>query len=59
MQTERASIRMPGDLKAWLETRSIRNFRSLNAELIAILTALRAGEESDPESEGFHRFASR
>lgn len=53
------SVRMPSDLKAWLEDRSIKNFRSMNAELVAILTALREGEEADAPGEGFRRFASR
>lgn len=48
-------VRMPKDLKTWLETRSIRNFRSQNSELVAILTALREGEES---GSGFERFAN-
>lgn len=53
------SVRIPADLKDWLEDRSIRHFRSMNAELIAILTALREGEETDAEGQGFRRFASR
>lgn len=55
MQAKEFKIRLPEDLKEWVETRSIRNFRSMNKELVAILTALRAGEEDDPE--GCHRFA--
>lgn len=51
------SIRIPEDLKQWLEERSIRNFRPLSKELVAILDALRKGEEDDPD--GFHRFTSR
>lgn len=49
------SVRLPADLKEWLEERSIRHFRSQNSELVAILDALRKGEENDPE--GFRRFA--
>lgn len=30
-------IRLPGDLKAWLEECSKRNIRSLNAEVVFIL----------------------
>ncbi|WP_313193706.1 Arc family DNA-binding protein [Shinella zoogloeoides] len=48
------SVRIPADLKGWLEDRSIKNFRSMNAELVAILSALRKGEEDDPE--GFAKF---
>lgn len=57
MQITDMKVRLPADVKAWLESRSIRNFRSMNKELVAILTALRAGEENDPE--GFKRFASQ
>jgi len=49
------SIRLPAELKEWLEQRSIRHFRSQNSELVAILEALRMGEQDD---EGFCRFAS-
>lgn len=44
------SIRLPDDLKQWLEERSARHFRSQNSELIAILDAIRNGEASDPNS---------
>lgn len=43
------SVRIPADLKQWLEERSIRNFRPMSQELVAILSALRKGEEDDPE----------
>jgi hypothetical protein len=58
-QSERATmkIRLPRDLKDWLEDRSIRNFRAMNAELVAILSTLRKGEDEDPE--GFRRFANQ
>lgn len=49
------SIRIPADLKEWLETRSIRNFRSMNAELVAILSAIREGEAS---GTGFEKLAN-
>jgi plasmid stability protein len=49
------SIRIPSDLKEWLETRSIRNFRSMNAELVAILSAIREGEAS---GTGIEKFAN-
>ena len=55
MQTKELKIRVPADLKDWVEDRSIRNFRKMNAEVLAILTAVRKGEEDDPE--GFRRFA--
>jgi len=48
-------VRLPADLKDWLETRSIRNFRSMNAELVAMLTAIREGEKT---GSGFEKFAN-
>lgn len=48
-------IRLPQELKQWIEDRSIRNFRSMNAEVLAILDAVRTGEDDDPA--GFRRFA--
>lgn len=48
-------LRMPADVKTWLETRSIRNFRSMNAEIVAILAAVRAGEDG---GGGFEKFAN-
>lgn len=53
MQTERANVRLPADLKAWIENRSIRNFRSMNAEINAILSAVRHGEEQRSGMECF------
>lgn len=47
-------IRLPEDLREWIEDRSNRNFRSMNKEIVAILSALRRGEEDDPE--GFGKF---
>lgn len=38
------SIRMPSELKNWAEERSTRNFRSLSAEVVAILTSTRDDE---------------
>lgn len=38
-------VRLPEDLKAWVERRSARNFRSMNGEIIAILTEVHKGEE--------------
>lgn len=52
-------VRMPANLKEWLEDRSIRNFRNANAEIVAILAAVREGEETDAPGEGFRPFASR
>lgn len=49
------SIRLPNELRAWAETRSIRNYRSLSAEIVAILTAVRCGEI---EMNGFERLAN-
>lgn len=59
MTTNMMRIRVPANLKEWLEDRTILNFRSMNAELVAILTAVREGEETDAPGEGFRRFASR
>ena len=39
-------VRLPSDLKDWLENRSIRNFRKMNAEITAILSALRDAEKN-------------
>jgi plasmid stability protein len=52
------TLRLPRDLKDWVEDRSIRHHRSMNKELVAILAAIRAGEETDVPGEGFHRFAT-
>ena len=38
------STYLPADLKDWLEDRGTRNFRSMNAELIAILSAAKQAE---------------
>lgn len=48
-------VRLPADLKDWLETRSIRNFRSMNAELVAMLSAIREGEKT---GSGFEKLAN-
>ncbi|MEQ1938035.1 hypothetical protein ABMA46_07265 [Mesorhizobium sp. CN5-321] len=55
MSNSPTSIRFPEDLKQWAETRSIRNHRSVSAEVVAILTAVREGEET---GSGFERFAN-
>lgn len=55
MTTKMMRIRLPEDLKGWMETRSIRNFRSQNAELVAILSAIREGENT---GRGFENFAN-
>jgi plasmid stability protein len=57
MKTKELKLRLPEDLKIWVENRSIRHHRSTNKELVAILDALRKGEETDAPGEGFHRFA--
>ncbi len=46
-------LRLPRELKQWAETRSIRNSRSLNAEINAILAAVRLGEEHGSGMENF------
>ena len=48
-------LRLPSDLKKWAEARSIRNARSLNAEITAILSAIRDGEEN---GDGFEKLAN-
>jgi len=58
MQIADMKVRLPADLKGWLEMRSIRNHRSMNKEFVAILAAVREGEETDAPGEGFRRFAS-
>lgn len=49
------SIRLPEELKFWAVTRSIRNHRSVSAEISAILTNVRQGEE---RGSGFESFAN-
>lgn len=52
------SIRIPNELKHWAENRSIRNYRSLSSEVIAILASARndelqiksMGKQSGPSS---------
>lgn len=41
------SVRIPADLKQWLEERSIRNHRSMNAELVHMLSSLKRGAEAE------------
>jgi hypothetical protein len=48
-------VRLPVDLKEWLESRSVRNFRSMNAELVAMLSAIREGEKT---GSGFEKLAN-
>ncbi|MCJ2873931.1 Arc family DNA-binding protein [Agrobacterium sp. 33MFTa1.1] len=48
-------VRLPADLKEWLETRSIRNHRSINKELVAVLSAVREGEKT---GSGFEKLAN-
>jgi len=55
MSTKMMRIRLPEDLKGWMEARSIRNFRSQNAELVAILSAIREGEKT---GSGFEKLAN-
>ena len=38
------SVRIPAELKNWAVKRSMQNFRSLSAEVVAILTRVREGE---------------
>ena len=49
------SIRLPADLKEWVETRSIRNHRSISSEIVAILSAIREGEAN---GDGFQNLAN-
>ncbi|MBK4739221.1 Arc family DNA-binding protein [Noviherbaspirillum pedocola] len=35
----RLALRLPADLKEWLRQRAEANYRSLNAEIVAILAA--------------------
>ncbi|MEC5293816.1 Arc domain-containing protein [Aurantimonas sp. C2-6-R+9] len=44
------STYLPADLKGWLENRSTRHFRSMNAELVAILSAARQAEDAKEAS---------
>lgn len=37
-------LRLPLELKEWIENRSIRNYRSMNGEIVAILSAIRDDE---------------
>lgn len=53
MTTSMMRTRLPPDLKKWLETRSIRNFRSMNAEIVAILFELRCHEQQGTGLEYF------
>nr|WP_294864373.1 Arc family DNA-binding protein [uncultured Pseudogulbenkiania sp.] len=39
-------VRMPPELRAWLEERAKRNSRSMNGEIIAILREKKDAEES-------------
>lgn len=55
MSTSMMRIRLPEDLKQWAETRSIRNHRSMNSEINAILEAVRRGEN---HGSGMERFAN-
>ncbi|WP_083826236.1 Arc family DNA-binding protein [Cardiobacterium valvarum] len=36
-QESRLTLRLPADLKEWLQERSIQNHRSLNGEIVATL----------------------
>jgi plasmid stability protein len=38
-------VRLPSDLKEWAKARAAANFRSLNAEIVAILSEARSLEE--------------
>jgi hypothetical protein len=49
------SIRLPIEIKEWAENRSIRNHRSMSAEIVAILSAIRDGEKA---GSGFEKFAN-
>lgn len=51
MQVSEMRIRLPKELKEWAENRSIRNHRSMNGEIVAILSAIRDGEKNGDGSE--------
>lgn len=55
MTTKMMRIRLPEDLKEWMEARSIRNYRSMNKELVAMLSAIREAEKT---GSGFEKFAN-
>lgn len=55
MQQYPTSVRLPAELREWIEERSYRHIRSLSAEIVAVLDAVRRGEQHD---EGFKHFAS-
>lgn len=42
-------LRIPEELKAWLKARADTNFRSVNAEIIALLLEVRQREEESRE----------
>lgn len=50
MNTQMMRIRIPVDVKKWVEERATRNFRSMNAEILTILDAVKNGEEDDPQA---------
>lgn len=43
VKTKAMSIRLPQDLAQWIKDRSIRNLRSTNKEIVAVLAAIREG----------------
>lgn len=43
-------VRMPEELHEWLRNRAKNNFRSMSAEIVRILTDLRAKEEQEKVS---------
>lgn len=49
------SIRLPMEIKEWAENRSIRNHRSMSAEIVAILSVIREGEKT---GSGFEKLAN-
>lgn len=54
MQTAEMKIRVPLELKTWIENRSIRNHRKMNGEIVAVLSAIREAENT---GDGFASFA--
>ena len=53
MKDIKMSIRFPAQLREWIEDRSIRNHRSMNNEIVAILSAIRESEEIEPNFKHF------
>ncbi|MDH1299669.1 Arc family DNA-binding protein [Achromobacter sp. GD03932] len=42
-----SQIRLPADLMDWLKARAQANFRTMNSEMVAILTQMRSADISE------------